>query len=335
MTARSAVDKLPALGSGALYRQLELWANGGPAPADLENVDVSFLHQSMCIAGLPLRKPADARKPFHRADGQFAYTVTPQTSFLPDGTELTVGVPYGAKARLLSFWLATQAKEPTRAAGDRWITIGRIKPWLSAIGIRSSGRSKGALSAYEGTKDQLIRLAFANFTAYLKHQDQYLMNKVTMIDAGVFAAADLAAYAAGRLGDVGWPEAIQLTREAYERFQRQSVAIPTQRIAKVAHNAMAIDILVFLAYNLPRIAPNQEELVTWKALIAQFGNKEAPSEFQRRFAVSIRGALDAYPEANVRFTKEGLRIRYSDPARLERAFMALPGGAMPGPSTKA
>ena len=52
---------------------------------------------------------------------------------------------------------------------------------------------------------------------------------------------------------------------------------------------------------------------------------EFASKFKDTFRQSIRRAIEAYPEARVEITSEGLVMRYSDPVDLRRAFVALPG----------
>jgi hypothetical protein len=73
--------------------------------------------------------------------------------------------------------------------------------------------------------------------------------------------------------------------------------------------------------------------------VAQFGTgntSEFASKFKDTFRQSIRRAIEAYPEARVDITSEGLVMRYSDPVDLRRAFVALPGdGAkLPGRQAK-
>jgi hypothetical protein len=97
---------------------------------------------------------------------------------------------------------------------------------------------------------------------------------------------------------------------------------------------MAIDIFAFLCYRLPHLSPRETELVTWRQLISQFGSGETPSKFRETFEASIRCALDAYPEANVDLRpKEGLLMRWSDPAELRRAFFVVP--TLPSADAKA
>src|SRR4051812_12729803 len=315
-----------------VYRQLIMFRPGEMGPVDLameeasravdhaerERLDVSFLHKSFCIAGLPLRRPKDQTAIFSRNDGQFALTIAPNRFVLPDGTICEVGVPWGAKGRLLMVWAATEARDPMRRPGDRWLEIGKITEWMTSIGIKVNGDNVPL------TKDQLVRLAFSSFTMIMKHDGQTFFKQDRLIERGVFPEQDLNHYAAGRFGKMRWPTGVELSQKAYERFIQHAIPVPTARLAEIANSAMAIDIFMYLCYRLPLIPTGESDLLTWRALIAQFGSGESPSKFRDTFQASIRSALAAYPEANVDLTEEGLVLRYSDPAELRRAFIAVP-----------
>jgi len=316
-----------------LWDKKELDALGAREPADA--IDVSFLHKSFCVAGLPLRAPRMPMKPWTRNDEHFALTVSPQSVMLPGGRMIDIGVPFGPKARLLAVWMATEVKDPNRAAGDRWLEIGKVTSWLRSIGIAPVTGRNGNLNA---VKEQLVRLSFSHFTMIMKgptvgappESDSHTLFKSDkLIDGGVFRDEDLQLYADGAHGQMAWPKGLLLTSKAYDRFSHHAIPVPTARLAMIAHSAMALDIFMFLCYRLPLLSPQEDELVTWRQLIAHFGNGEAPSKFKETFATSIRSALDAYPEARVDIVNEGLRMRYSDPADLKRAF--VPGAKFPKP----
>ena len=319
-------------------RQLTLWERAllepEPAGASLPEaraqgsldgrMDITFLHKGFCIAGLPLRRPKDTLAPWSRQDGRFSLTVEPARFTLPDGRPLEIGVPFGPKARLLTMWLATEARDHRRASDDRWMEMGRITEWLQAVGLPVSGGERGSIGP---TKDQLVRLTFPIFTMVLKGDDDgHVFKRETLIESGAFGAEDLELWAEGRHSAMKWPKGLMLSRNAHERFTRHSLPIPTGRLRQVAHNAMAIDILVYLCYRLPMISHDDSELLTWRDLMAQFGSSEFASRFKQAFSESIKRTLDAYPEANVVMTSEGLVMRRSDPAELRRAFIAIPSG---------
>lgn len=323
--------------NAAETRQLSLWEQtllrpdapasgtrrGVAAPLD-GRMDVSFLHKGFCIAGLPLRRPKNTMEPWNRRDGRFSLTVEPARFVLPNGRQIEVGVPFGPKARLLSMWLATEARDPRRSSGDRWMEMGRITEWLQAVGLPVTGGERGSIGP---TKDQLVRLSFPIFTMFLNGDDGgHVFKRESLIEGGAFKDDDLELWASRGHSAMRWPEALMLSQNAYDRFTRHSIPVPTARLRQVAHNAMAIDILVYLCYRLPLITHGESELLTWRDLMAQFGSSEFASRFKQAFSESIKRTLDAYPEANVEMTGEGLVLRHSDPAELRRAFIAVPGG---------
>ena len=286
-------------------------------------LDVSFLLNGFCIAGLPLRRPRDNTLVWKRQDERFALTVQSPEMALPGGATFVAGLPFGPKARLLAMWLATEAKDTGRRSDDRWIEIGKITDWLRAVGISPEWGPRGSVVA---TKDQFLRLAFAHFSMVFKREDGFQPFKhETLIEAGVFRDNDLEKAAIGKISDLKWPSGFLLSQTAFDRFRNQSIPIPTTRLRQVAHNAMAIDILTLLCYRLPLIEPNSTEIITWRQLTAQFGNRGEPVyQFKDTFTDSIKLALRAYPEARVELIDAGLQLRHSDPAALRRAFYVLP-----------
>jgi hypothetical protein len=297
------------------------------APLDGQ-LDVSFLLNGFCIAGLPLRRPRDNTLVWKRQDERFALTVQSPEIALPGGSSFIAGLPFGPKARLLAMWLATEAKDPARRCDDRWIEIGKITDWLRAVGIAPEWGPRGSVVA---TKDQFLRLAFAQFSMVFRREDGFQPFKhETLIEAGVFRDNDLEKASAGKIGDLKWPSGFLLSQTAFDRFQNQSIPIPTTRLCQVAHNAMAIDILTLLCYRLPLIEVDSTEIITWRQLTAQFGNRGEPVyQFKDTFTDSIKLALRAYPEARVELVDAGLELRHSDPAALRRAFYVLPSALAP------
>jgi Plasmid encoded RepA protein len=296
-------------------------------------LDVSFLLNGFCIAGLPLRRPRDNTLVWKRQDERFALTVQSPEIGLPGGSSFIAGLPFGPKARLLAMWLATEAKDPIRRSDDRWIEIGKITDWLRAVGISPEWGPRGSVVA---TKDQFLRLAFAQFSMVFRREDGFQPFKhETLIEAGVFHDNDLEKVSTGAISDTKWPTGFLLSQTAFDRFRNQSIPIPTTRLRQVAHNAMAIDILTLLCYRLPLIEANSTEIITWRQLTAQFGNRGEPVyQFKDTFTDSIKLALRAYPEARVELVDAGLQLRHSDPAALRRAFIVLPGAGSRSPTGK-
>ena len=312
--------------------QLSLWTQDLVA-ASRDNfsreggqLDVSFLHRGFCIMGMPLRQPKDSLRPFSRHDGRFALTIEPASVTHPDGGLINIGVPFGPKARLIAMWMATEVQNPRRTTTDRFLELNGITDWLEALGIPARGGATGSIAA---TKDQFMRLAFSTFTMVLRGPNsEELFKRESLIESGIFGSDDLARYRAGHVSQMAWPRVIALTHNTYDRFLNDAIPIPTVRLREVANNAMAIDILVYLSYRLPTLGRDDSAMLTWRDLMAQFGTGSAgefASKFKDTFRQSIRRAIEAYPEAHIEITSEGLVMRYSDPVDLRRAFIAFPG----------
>jgi|GEM_PF-2130303 hypothetical protein len=315
--------------------------SGGLAPSS-GRIEVSFLSRYFCLAGLPLRNPK--KDDFHRRTDKFSLSINAPRLTLPEdvavvlrkrtaafGDDTTrngigsrrepgtfsVGVPFGAKARLLTVWLCSQAQDPRRSSDDRWLDIGPIKPWLSSIGLRSHGDIPSL------AKDQLFKLTFASFTMQALADDLHLFSNEQLVEKAIFADRDLPYYALGELDKVRWPVGLQLTTTAYERFRDSPIAIPTPRLTMVSNSPMAIDVLAYLCYRLPLLSHDDDELVTWQTLASQFGSSEAPSRFRQVFDATLTKVMAAYPEANIEGEAEGLRIRRSDPLREIQPFISM------------
>ncbi len=313
-----------------MLRQLDM-ALDQPARDD-EALDVSFMSRSFCLSGLPLRKQFErdrstrkAVEPqrevtmFSRNDERFALTIASSPFVRPGGDVVQIGLPYGARARLLVLWMTTQARQPGRASGDRWLEIGRIDDWLEEVGIVPHP------DAAAMAKEQMIRLAFTTFTMILKQERMEFFKSDKLITSAVFSDDDLPHYIAGNLAKVRFPLGIELSEIAYKRFTGSDVIpVSTEALRKISNNAMSIDVFLYLSYSLPYIAPGDSKLVTWQMLSRQFGNGETKSRFRQAFEPSIARALDAYRGANVEVTDEGLKLRYSDPIEAKAMFAAVP-----------
>jgi hypothetical protein len=300
--------------------QLALTEPGVPPGSAL---DVSFLTRYFALAGLPLRCPKDERS-FVRNTDEFVLSINaPDLGVLggTPGEKFNVGVPYGAKARLLTVWLSTVAQDPNRSSNDRWFDIGPIKPWLQSIGINYNGDTPSE------AKKQLIRLSFATFNMQVRRSGFDLFADSKLVEKIAFNEKDMDHYRCGNMKTVRWPVGVQITEAAFRLFRENAVAIPTQRLEKVSHSAMAIDTFIYLCYRLPLIGPGDDELVLWRTLATQFGSREAPSKFKDHFLAPVGDVLDAYPEAKVEIRSEGLLLRHSDPVELRRAFVSMTGTA--------
>src|SRR4051794_41088666 len=88
----------------SFFRDIEVHAGA-------HRYDVRFLHEMFCIAGLPHRNPKTSDGIFRKSGDKFGLTIAPADLTLPGGNTCKIGVPFGAKARLLVVWASSEAKD--------------------------------------------------------------------------------------------------------------------------------------------------------------------------------------------------------------------------------
>ena len=310
--------------------QLDLFGNGGginTAEAD-ETLDVSYMSKSFCPSALPLRRQfergTDTKKEvstFRRTDQWFSLGVSTKPIHIPGdngGESVQFGLPYGARARLLILWMATQARSHSRTSGDRFLEIGRITEWLEDVGIASNP------DAITAAKEQLVRLSSAEFTMSLTDKSRTRQDSYNLMESVIFANEDLRNYRDGKIGQVRFPLGLKLSSRAFEDFTGQAVIpVSTDALRSISNNAMAIDLYLYLSYRLPLIAPGDSENLSWKKLAKQFGAGETPSRFRIVFKPSLEKALLAYQGANVDINDEGL-VMYHSPVEARKLFAVSP-----------
>jgi len=305
--------------------QLELALAAAPLAEPPMTYDIAFMHRSLCVAGLPVRRPPEHEghtAMFSRRGAGFNLKLLTPNIEIPDANmSIPIGVPWGPKARLLILWMASQSRQLSHS--NRFLEIGPIKEWLREIGIGIAG------DAINRTKEQLIKLSQTLFNVTVRHSDEAGEDMIAFrndlfVEQGAIAHEDLLHFRDGCLDKIRWPDGIVLTENACRRFERDVVPIPMDRLRKIAHSATAIDIFLFLSYRLPLIPKGRPQLMTWRQFGSQFGpsHQQSPSRFKEHYGAAIRAALQAYPEARIEEEPDGLLLHYSDPAGLTRAYIA-------------
>ena len=315
-----------------LARQYELALQGSPD----DELDISFMHCSFCLSGLPLRPlidrsqtPTDGSLPiipgrrkelpaFFRRGGSCSLSINATNLQLPiSGREICTGVPWGSRSRLLVLWATTAAQQNDT---NTWLEIGSIRSWLKVIGVQYCQDSINAI------KDQLIRLSFARFTMLMAHGGNQFFTNDCLFESGVFEDTDLENYADNDLTNVRMPLGLKLSDKAFQRFSgRDAIPVPTQALRTIANNSMAIDLFVYMLFKLRVIPEGETTLINWKALIGQFGNGESKSRFIKDYKASIDRAIEAMScAAKVAVDDEGLRLHHVRPAEFRSLFVVAP-----------
>ena len=211
-----------------------------------------------------------------------------------------VGVPFGAHARLILFYLQTRALE----AGSREVELGRsLRGWMARMGVPVGG------SQARSVRDQAERISRCRLTFHFsgsKGSATGLVN-ANIVDRALFIDVDDGT-AQGRLS----LETAKLSESFFEQLKKHPVPVEEAAIKALANNSAAMDIYMWLAYRLHALSSSRP--VTWAALKGQFGaSYRALYHFKPEFLKALQLAMSVYPAAKVEVIETGIVLHPSRP----------------------
>jgi Plasmid encoded RepA protein len=207
-----------------------------------------------------------------------------------DGT--VVGIPFGYVARLILFYLQTEAIK-TRS---REVELGRsMHSWLKAMGLNSGGKG------YEAVREQSRRLSLCRLTFYRVTEVGEAVLNGGFVREAILPSRDVGAQLSL------WRETVVLDEVFYESLIRHPLPLRESAIRALAGRSMAIDLYVWLAYRLHHL--ERPTRVPWPALYRQFGAGFALlRQFRAHAREALALALAAYPEAQVVAEENGVTL---------------------------
>jgi len=274
---------------------------GEPDPESLK-----FLYTVLAQVSLPYRDPGEPE--WRRQSGRASMLLTAGKLYDPKlGDWREVGLPYGAKPRLLLLHACTEAVQ----SGSPEIAIGdSMTAFMRDLGLQVTGGKQGTLTRF---KDQLNRLVAA--TIRIAFTDERQANRVRLHQpAPLFREIDLW-FPDDPGQQVFWPSRVRLSDEFFENLKDHALPLDPRAVRALQHSARALDLYSWLAYRLPRVKGPNGEPVSWRALHSQFGGTEkGQGAFRREFIHALRSAMSVYPDARIDETDDGVRLYQSRPA---------------------
>lgn len=251
-----------------------------------EDGSAGYVHAGFAMTALPHKRTDLAEWVRDGADIRLRI----ESGKTHDGT--VVGIPFGYVARLILFYLQTEAIK-TRS---REVELGRsMHSWLRAMGLNSGGKG------YEAVREQSRRLSLCRLTFYRVTEGGEAVLNGSFVREAILPNRD-----AGTQLSL-WRETVVLDEVFYESLIRHPLPLRESAIRALAGRSMAIDLYVWLAYRLHHL--ERPTRVPWPALYRQFGGGFA---LQRQFRAHARDALAlalaAYPEAQVTAEEDGVML---------------------------
>lgn len=249
-----------------------------------EDNAIAYLFSGWTQAALPHKKPADDAVWEIRTQ---RVTLLVEPGRKPNPIEglpaVSVGVPYGSRARLIMLYLQTEALR----TGSREIVLGKsLRAWFARLGIPPGGKS------IRDVREQAERIARCRLTFHMSAFGSgvaALVNQ-SIVDGAIFGTHE-------EIPDnIAFLERVKLSEGFFEQLKKHPVPIEEAAIRAISNNSQALDIYCWLSYRLHILkAPTQ---VTWSALMAQFGIGYGKlATFKFKFRPNLDLALAVYIDA--------------------------------------
>jgi hypothetical protein len=260
-----------------------------------ETARMGFSHAGFALTSLPHKAILD---PVWRRE---SYRVKLLVESGRDGNAELIGLPYGAKARMILIYLQTQAVRFDR----REIELGRsMRSWLSAMGIATVGGM-----TYKQVIEQAKRISACRLTFLTRQDDVELRQNGAFVDQAIslFGSVD------GRQGLL-WQDSVTLNELFFRSLKKHPVPISENALKHISSSSLAIDVYIWLTYRMNVL--ESATPISWPALFGQFGsNFRKLSHFKPTFLDALRLAMSVYPDAQVQVdTQKGLTLLPSRPA---------------------
>ncbi|HYD30731.1 MAG TPA: replication protein RepA [Azospirillaceae bacterium] len=272
-----------------------------------EEGSIAYMYSGFAMTTLPHR-PLPDNDIWERKNGRLSLIVEP--GVLPEnGVAKKYGVPYGSRARLIMFYLQTEAIK-TRS---RVIRLGNsMTDWMVRMGINPGG------SNFNAVRDQTRRLSACRLTVgWMADDGSNGFQRENIVSAMINPPPD----GDPRQGRF-WEETAELSEGFYQALLQHPVPCEEKAIRLIQNSSTVIDIYIWLCYRLHALkAP---VMVPWVKLHEQFGLQyKTVRQFKPRFLDSLREAVAVYPDANIEVLPEGVKLRPSPPAIRDRRSYAV------------
>lgn len=264
-----------------------------------EESGLGFVYSGWTQCALPHRRLRDD-EPWTVASERVRLVVQPGLRPVGDDGQLeSVGVPFGAHARLILLFLQTEA---LRTQSREVELGGSLRQWMARVGIQPGG------SAFRSVREQAERISRCRLSFHISGSGRTsaLVNQ-SVVDKALFIE-DSEDQRQGRLS----LEVAKLSEGYFEQLKKHPVPLEEAAIKSLANNSAAMDAYIWLAYRLHSL--KGDTLVTWKALKAQFGTSyKELYHFKNKWPRALELALAVYPDAKVSIEEEGVILRPSRP----------------------
>jgi hypothetical protein len=256
------------------------------------------VHGGLAVICPPHRRLPDGHGSWTRRIGTLDYRL--ESGSYDDGAP--IGIPFGAISRNILLYLHNEA---VRQKGRVIEVVPSMNAWVRRMGLKTGGMT------YRLIVEQARRIATCRMTVTRGVGHDVTEQSFALVDAILFKSSMQSAFTRD-LAAVVFPDTVVLSEAFHGHIVEETATMKLAALRQISDNSWAIDLYVWLSYQLTRLeAPVS---VPWTTFAAGFG---VGYKHTRQLKATFRGALQLvlaiYPQANVEILTEGFILRPSPP----------------------
>ncbi len=279
--------KVPSAVKDRMGRKaMEMWMK----PSAEENA--VFQHSVLCQTFLPYKNPGDERR-VEKKQGRAKLLLQAGEIYNPmtDNYE-EVGLPYGAKARLILSYINTQAVKTQRPIID---VEASMTAFIKRVGLQTNGETIGYV------KEQLKRLSATRISIGFAMDDDHKRSIQTNLN--LIQSFDVWFPEHGKQ-KISWSSVVKLSDDYFNSLINHAIPLDERALAALSNNALALDLYSWLAQRLHRVQYGKPDFITWAALKEQFGEGYKDMfKFKQKFRQTLTLVRTQYRGANIQEDK--------------------------------
>lgn len=231
------------------------------------------------------------------------------------------GLPHGVYPRLIMCWLTREAirRRDLPIQEARTIPLGgSLSEFMREVGIKTaSGGKNGNITSL---RKQLKSLFSTFVSIHVEGHENRDRQQVAFdqLENTLIAESAMLWWDPKHPDQLGVQDStVTLTEAFYRELTCSAVPLDVNVLRRVRRSPMAIDVYCWLTYRLSY--HRGITVVTWDQLRQQFGagypdTTRGKLDFKRNLKIALGKVLDAWPEAAVEPTVNGLMLKTGDPS---------------------
>jgi hypothetical protein len=262
---------------------------------------IGITYSGFCLTGFPHKRLADDEA-WEKNGHNVTLLVEPGRLKTGNGPAQLVGVPFGARARIIMIYLQTQSIR----TNSREVQLGRsMRDWMGRMGLAVGGETARSL------RDQARRISACHIRFFWSTMDENGRQGAAFSNGAIVRDGLFFRHEADEQGAL-FEDTVTLDEAFFSALRAHPVPLLESAIRELKEKSLALDVYIWLAYRLHSLS--RPTRLSWPSLYAQFGTGfRLPRQFKAYFVEALGAALAAYPDARIDLEGDGICMHPSRP----------------------